>query len=203
MMIMKKSHLLIFAMVLVVLISGCSETFVSGGGGGLPELPSTHTKIGTADTAKYKRGDDLIRTYTTEIRYSDDSYAVVDHTSSYVDYLEVEFPSLGVPANAQINNVVFQVEAKGSRWEKSPGMEDESNPKDDFYVKISDTNYYIGDWDASNSQDAVWLSKNAANTINTAAKANSIKIRLFANPSGTGTYTYFDTVRVVAEYTIG
>lgn len=158
--------------------------------------PTELTVTAYAKNATYTRDGIPHTWFTTQIQSSDNTYAYVEDNVNYQDALEVYFDNLGVPADAKIIQVRFEVEFKTTKWTPEPG----SGWRDDF--EIYDNGWkYVTDWGSNTGNaDNWWNSSNVASIINTGDKANNIRVKFEADPEGSGSYSYFDTVKVIVRY---
>ncbi len=138
----------------------------------------------------------------TNLTFSDDSYLpLYDSLDPCPNSIEVNFSHPIVPNDVQIVSVSFSVEYKAKAWTSSSG-ENSLYHYDDFYVWNGSEWIYAGDWGGvTGEEDGVWSSGDLSSLIDTPAKVNSLKLKLYANPLGWRGYIYFDQVKLKVVYT--
>ena len=135
------------------------------------------------------------------ITLSDDNYLPLNNSPEPCpDSIEVSFPYPIVSDDVQIVSVSFEVEYRAEAWVGWPG--EDWFHLDDFYVWNGSNWIYAGDWGGvTGDEDEVWTSMDLSSIIDTPAKVNGLKLKLYANPIGWEGYVYFDQVRLRVVYT--
>lgn len=128
------------------------------------------------DSSSTDSGDGPVN-YTTEIYSSDDVYATQTDQFNWgaSEYMEFDFPDLGIPSGSQIDSVIVLVEHHESDTSGS-----------------IDSSVYVWDgssWDdvedyAVSSSDTSYVSQDLSDEIDTASLANDVRLRMYYDPSG-------------------
>lgn len=126
----------------------------------------------------------------------DGTSAIIDGSAG-ADALEAAFPYLGIPDNAVLGGISAKAYYNTSMLETSYG----EDYIDDLYFFSGPFEIYMEDWGSGSTSGSFvwWNSTEMVYEVENSSLANSMRIRLYYNPSETST-CYFDQINISANY---